>query len=362
MDIQNKIAIVGGGPVGLFLSIKLSMRGYHVDLFEKGSWPIDKVCGQGLMPTGVNELKEIGLDFEIHNDYYPIKSIEYFDEHKNIKGNLPSIGMGVFRNVLSSKLYAKAKSISAIKLHENTFVHNIGHVNSHSRVFLELGVDKKLRKEFDYIFCCDGMNSRTRKLMNLNKSNFIQDRMGARLHYDISPWSESVEVYWGSGVEAYVTPISNCRVEIAFLWFGDRLSKGPFLEERLLDLFPILKEKVANLSSIGDFRGYGPFSYSSKKINDQNIFFVGDSYCFLDGITGEGLSLGFKSATIISNSFENFRFVNKLKIKYLYFHYSFFVFLALFLSKMTFLRSIMFSIIKKYPVLFHKILKVSNNL
>jgi len=357
----KRIAIVGGGPIGLFLAIKISLRGYQVNLYERSSWPIDKVCGQGLMPRGVKELLTVGVSFEKFKDYYPFKRIEYFDEGRYIKGELPFNGMGIYRKVLSSKLFDRAQSIERIKLHEKVLVQGIGHSGKLDKPFLELSGDLNETKEFDYIFCCDGLNSSTRKKMGLDKTNLSKKRMGARIHYEVRPWSTGVQVYWNDGIEAYVTPVNEGQVEIAFLWFEEKVEKGPRLKERLFEKFPVLMDKISEANSLNDFKGYGPFSRSSKKINEKGIFFVGDAYCFGDGITGEGLSLGLQSASLISRCFENFTAKDKLKIKVLYMGYLFWIYVALSFSRLVTFRRFIFSVLKNFPKLFNRILQMSSN-
>ena len=48
-----RISIVGGGPAGSSLAIRLARRGLAVDLFERARFPRAKPCGEGLMPKAV---------------------------------------------------------------------------------------------------------------------------------------------------------------------------------------------------------------------------------------------------------------------------------------------------------------------
>jgi 2-polyprenyl-6-methoxyphenol hydroxylase-like FAD-dependent oxidoreductase len=45
--------IVGGGPIGLATAIALRARGFSVTVADPALPPIDKACGEGLMPDAL---------------------------------------------------------------------------------------------------------------------------------------------------------------------------------------------------------------------------------------------------------------------------------------------------------------------
>ena len=58
------LAIVGGGPVGLATAIEARRAGLEVTVFDQRRPPIDKACGEGLMPDGVELLEGMGVELE----------------------------------------------------------------------------------------------------------------------------------------------------------------------------------------------------------------------------------------------------------------------------------------------------------
>jgi menaquinone-9 beta-reductase len=56
------LAVVGGGPVGLAVAIEARMAGLTVRVIEPRALPIDKACGEGLMPGAVRALDQLGVD------------------------------------------------------------------------------------------------------------------------------------------------------------------------------------------------------------------------------------------------------------------------------------------------------------
>src|SRR5688500_14408560 len=55
------VAIAGGGPAGLALAILAAKRGLNVAVFERQEFPVDKACGEGLMPAGAEALERLGV-------------------------------------------------------------------------------------------------------------------------------------------------------------------------------------------------------------------------------------------------------------------------------------------------------------
>ncbi|MCA9511753.1 MAG: FAD-dependent oxidoreductase, partial [Myxococcales bacterium] len=53
--------VVGAGPVGLATAIELARRGARALVVERRAPPLDKACGEGIMPAGVRALEALGV-------------------------------------------------------------------------------------------------------------------------------------------------------------------------------------------------------------------------------------------------------------------------------------------------------------
>ena len=58
---STDVFIVGGGPAGLAAAIAARQRGLRVVVADGGHAPIDKACGEGLMPDALAELERLGI-------------------------------------------------------------------------------------------------------------------------------------------------------------------------------------------------------------------------------------------------------------------------------------------------------------
>ena len=55
------VIIIGGGTAGLFAGIACAMNELRTLVLEKQKYPIDKACGEGIMPSGFNSLRKLGV-------------------------------------------------------------------------------------------------------------------------------------------------------------------------------------------------------------------------------------------------------------------------------------------------------------
>lgn len=290
---QFDIGIVGGGPSGLAASIYAALQGYSVIIFEPKPDTIDKACGEGLMPSAVQELIDMGVHIP---ESHPFKGIRYISE-KGTLDDSPSHradgffksgdGLGVRRLTLHQALTSRAQELGV--QWSNTRVQHVE--QSAENVVIE-GTCVR------YCLAADGLHSSMRKRLNLSKPSTLPKRVGIRQHFEVAPWSPFVEVYWSEFGECYITPVSDSQVGVAILAYADNLPSsdhgGKF--DALLDWFPIVKSKLAGATPLSSVRGAGGFEQRVSSPIEGRILLIGDAAGYLDPITGEGIRLGLLSA------------------------------------------------------------------
>ncbi|HEY0225238.1 MAG TPA: FAD-dependent oxidoreductase, partial [Mycobacterium sp.] len=78
MSYDTDLLIVGGGPGGLATALHARRLGLSVIVAEQREGPIDKACGEGLMPGGLAELTSLGVD----PAGLPFRGIAYVNERR----------------------------------------------------------------------------------------------------------------------------------------------------------------------------------------------------------------------------------------------------------------------------------------
>jgi flavin-dependent dehydrogenase len=282
--LQRDLVIVGGGPIGLVTGILAAQDGMSVTLLESRADPIDKACGEGLMPRAIERLAEITVDPIGRN----FDGITYLDAAGGRRVYAPfqgSPGRGVQRIVLHEALTLRAKEVD-VQRRQGRVV-RVSQDGGSATAHCADGVAFMAR----YLVGADGLHSTVRREIGLATKSRKHARYGLRQHFLTKPWSTSVEVYWAPESEAYVTPVSDDVVGVAIL--GGRGS-DPF--DARIAAFPALTDRLGDARKVGTVLGAGPLRQVVKGRVRGRVLLVGDAAGYVDALTGEGLAVGFASA------------------------------------------------------------------
>jgi flavin-dependent dehydrogenase len=292
MNRDYDVVVAGGGPTGLAAAIHAAQAGLSVIVFDPhGPIAIDKACGEGIMPGGVEALRRIGVT-PAGRPFMGIRYVLADNPFCEAFGNFPvGAGLGVRRTTLSQALVDRAIK-AGVRFREarvTTFTQDERSV--------ELADGTRAR----WLLAADGLRSPIRRALDLDLPPRHPPRYGVRRHYALSPWSMHVEVHFAADAEAYVTPVADDLVGVAILWSGvepaEEHSAGAGARyDALLGRFPFLQERLRDATAATPVRGAGPFERRVKRRVDGNVLLIGDAAGYLDPLTGEGVALGVATA------------------------------------------------------------------
>jgi flavin-dependent dehydrogenase len=268
------VLIVGGGPGGLATALHARRQGLSVIVAEPRDGPIDKACGEGLMPGGLAELTALGVD----PAGMPLKGIAYVSEHHRAEALFRGgPGRGVRRTTLHAELAAHAKEQDTQWI--STRVRT---VDQDDHGVTAAGIRAR------WLVAADGLHSTVRRAVGIDAIPGTPRRYGVRWHYRVPTWSEFIEVHWSRWGEAYVTPVEPDLVGVAILSY--KSYKRPELA-----WFPRLANHLRGASR-GRARGCGPMRQVVSRRVVGRVLLVGDAAGYEDALTGEGVSLALKQA------------------------------------------------------------------
>lgn len=269
------LLVAGGGPVGLATALYAAEAGVAVAVVEPRAQPVDKACGEGLMPGAVAALRDLGV--VPHGR--PFLGIRYVDGVHEATANFRrGTGLGVRRTTLQASL-AAAVTERGIPVHAQA----VASVEQDDHRVRAAGLEAR------YLAAADGLHSPVRRLVGLAGRASTRPRFGLRRHFAVRPWADHVEVHWARDLEAYVTPVDDHCVGVALLT-GRR---EPF--DVQLRHFPALRARLPTETSSA-VRGAGPLWQHTTGRVAGRVLLVGDAAGYLDALTGEGIAVGLASA------------------------------------------------------------------
>lgn len=306
MMTDADVLVVGAGPVGLATAIEARLAGLRVTVVEPREGPIDKACGEGLMPGAVVALERLGVRVE----GYDIAGIAYVSgpdraEHRFRTGS----GRGVRRTALQPALAVRAAQLGVRRVvgrvvaveqtgrqtDRQTDGARVGRPRAGVRATVRVtaqGATAALTLTADWLVACDGLHSGIRRMTGLavDMTQATRARFGLRRHFAMAPWSDVIEVHWTSDAEIYVTPLGPELVGVAVLGrrgvdFAQTVAASPEMSGRL-----------DGAAAAGTLRGAGPLLQRTRRRSNGRVLLAGDASGYVDALTGEGLRVGFGQA------------------------------------------------------------------
>ena len=279
-DYDADLLVVGGGPGGLATALHARRRGLSVIVAEPREGPIDKACGEGLMPGGLAELTSLGVD----PAGMPFRGIAYVNEQRRAEARFRTgPGRGVRRTTLHAALEARAKEEDTEWIRAR-----VTDLRQDAHGVTAAGVRAK------WLVAADGLHSPVRRAVGIKATAGTPRRHGVRWHFKVPAWSEFVEVHWSRWGEAYVTPVEPDLVGVAIL-SGGRPDLG---------WFPWLARHLEGAER-GHARGCGPLRQVVSRRVAGRVLLVGDAAGYEDALTGEGISLAVKQAAAAVDAIAN---------------------------------------------------------
>ena len=285
----REVIIIGAGPAGIATAIAANQKGLRATVFDARTPPIDKPCGEGLLPQGVAALRSLGIHLT-SSLAVPFAGIRFASVESSAYAKFPDATGFALRRVRLHQLLVERAIAAGVVFHWGTRVTKIDHrhVTAGATQF-----------PYSWLVGADGQTSFVRTWAKLGPVRTSGKRFGFRQHFRVQSWTDFVDVYWGEHCQMLATPTAANEVCVSVLSrnasrrIRQSLPLFPELAARLRDATPVTRE-LGNATSLNRVAS----------IVRGRVALVGDASGSVDAITGHGLSLAFQQAITLAEAFE----------------------------------------------------------
>ncbi|HTT65414.1 MAG TPA: FAD-dependent monooxygenase [Bryobacteraceae bacterium] len=279
--------VVGGGPAGLAAAIAARRQGLEVTVADHAVPPVNKACGEGIMPDGLAAALDLGIRID-ESLGHRFRGIRFCEGGLAVDAPFPAgPGLGIRRTVLHRVLIEHAAALGV-------------HFAWGSRVRLidweTVAVNGSVVRA-RWIIGADGGQSRVRNWAKLEATTRSSLRFGFRRHCRMAPWGEHMEIHWSPNGQLYITPTAAEELCVVLI------SRDPHDRlETALPQFPEAAARLAGATWVGGERGGASVTRRLRSVYRNNVALIGDASGSVDAITGEGLCLLFQQAAAMGTA------------------------------------------------------------
>lgn len=308
------VLVVGAGPSGSAVAIKLANSGLAVALLDKARFPRDKTCGDALSVDVINQLailsEDLAAEFAKMDNRVESFGVKIFSpDHNHI--NIPYIHKGskscgfiTPRLSFDNLLFQHTKTYSNITTFENCTVSSVtvknekvivqsshgiftgqvivGADGAHSIVSKSLGDSKVEKKHYSA-----GLRVYYENVTHLHEENFIE------LHF----FPELLPGY------LWVFPMAGNKANVGLGMPSSEVAKRRLnlkvLLTNLITTHPDLRERFKQARPLETIKGYGlPLGSKKRNLSGERFLLTGDAASLIDPFSGEGIANAIRSGRI----------------------------------------------------------------
>lgn len=279
----SPIPVIGGGPAGSATAIALTIRKVSCRLYEKKSFPRQKLCGGFVSPEALEDLKRLGVLQKVQETAWEIRRATLSSGADIVaEAKLTSPGLSLPRDRFDTILLQEARRIG-IEVIEN----------------------------------CDGWRA-------ADLSHWVVVATGRKPHLDsldvpgkrfygfqavfesVDALSDEVAIDLVPGAYVGWVRHDSQRVNLCGMVSHQILKRYGHSLDDLIDHLAtqnnLLARRLRHASRVSPWLTVGPVQMGRKALFQGRHLFVGDAACVVDPFVGEGITMALRSAQLVARA------------------------------------------------------------
>ena len=295
--------VIGGGPAGSILAMRLAAAGREVVLLEKEREPHDKVCGEFLSREAVAYLRQSGIDPR-ELGASAITRVRLTSGDRTVEARLPFTAMSLSRLVLDEALLKRAQG-AGCEVRRGAFVERLE--KHDDRWVMRLRGGGAIRA--GAVFMAAGKHD----LNAWERRGATQhDLVGFKIHWRLMPAQtdtlrDVMELFLFRDGYGGLSLVENETANLCFVIRCSRLRElGGWNEllQTMCDELPILRDRLNGaMARWTKPLAISPIPYGYVAQTADGVWRVGDQAAVIPSFTGDGMAIALHSGSLAAGMF-----------------------------------------------------------
>jgi len=301
------VAIVGAGPAGAALGLRLARQGWRVALIDQHRFPRDKVCGDFVGPAGLAELRDLGVAAlpEFRRANRVTRAALFLDGREMISRAIPKVddlpdhGRVIPRMELDHWLWRAAVAAGAVPVQGRVS----GFTCEDDGIAVSFKGAPPIRARL--LIGADGSASTVSRVLQGNAIDRLDRIIAVRAYYDgVADDADRCDLFFTSeSFPGYywLFPTGNGRANVGVGMVLETLPPGTekltTLMERLVASDPALRARLGGARIEGKIVGWPLTTYNpARRVVGDRLMLLGDAAGLINPLNGEGIQYALESA------------------------------------------------------------------
>jgi flavin-dependent dehydrogenase len=314
------VVVVGGGPAGAHLALRLAARGHSVVVLDRKRFPRSKPCGEFMSPECLPLLAELGLaDAVLARGAHRVAGMDLYGCGRIARGAYAPVGRApvpfgggyaLRREVLDELSLRAAARAPGVEVREGCRIEGLLRA-ADGAVLGVCGRDAgnapfEVRARFTV--GADGPRSRVAGELGVRRAVPWLCKFALATRYrGVAPRAHAEVHFFPRGYFA-ASAVDGGQFTINLVVDRARLPQGRAQLDALFDAclqeVPALRERLAGAERARGFLVTGPLAGRTTRQTFDGAALVGDACGYVDPVTGEGLFAAMRGAALLAETLD----------------------------------------------------------